>query len=100
VRIKTGMASCNRGHLRSSFLGEMRRTYLDHLERYQPPPPTASQGPNLGATPGVPGIAPNLATDTEITEVIAEPWVIVMTVGHAKRVQRFSLPCRFGAFSN
>jgi hypothetical protein len=39
VRINTGMARCNRAHLRSSFLGEMRRTYLDHLERYQPRQP-------------------------------------------------------------
>jgi hypothetical protein len=39
VRINIGMARCNRAHLRSSFLGEMRRTYLDHLERYQPRQP-------------------------------------------------------------
>src|ERR1035437_5860518 len=39
VRINTGMARCNRAHLRSSFLGEIRRTYLDHLEWYHPRQP-------------------------------------------------------------
>jgi hypothetical protein len=54
----------------------------------------------LGAKHDLPGIAPNLATRTEITEVIAEPALIMMTVGHVKRVQRFSLPFPFVAFSN
>src|ERR1700675_4288902 len=31
VRIKTGMASCKRAHLRSSFFDNLRGTCLDHL---------------------------------------------------------------------
>src|ERR1700675_1235685 len=33
VRIKTGMASCNRAHLRSSFFDNLRGTCLHHLIR-------------------------------------------------------------------
>ena len=33
VRIKTGMASCNRAHLRSSFFDKLRDTRLHHLIR-------------------------------------------------------------------
>ncbi len=52
VRTKTGIASCSLAHLRSSFLGEMRRTYLDHLERYQPPGNRISGAkPGSGARP-------------------------------------------------
>src|SRR5260370_31272251 len=56
VRIKTGMASCNRAHLRSSFFDNLRGTCLDHLLEELTPkryyhPRTPHQGPTFGARP-------------------------------------------------
>ena len=72
VRIKTGMASCNRAHLRSSFFDNLRDTRLHHLIRGINTQ-TAPQGPNFGAESSRPGIVPNLASNTEITEVPPQP---------------------------
>jgi hypothetical protein len=72
IRTKTGMASCSRAHLRSSFLDKLRRTCPTHPFRGINAPKTASQGPNLGEEPSLPGIGPNLACDTEITDVAPE----------------------------
>src|ERR1035437_8435677 len=46
VRIKTGMASCNRAHLRSSFFDKLRDTCLVHLKRGLSTMKTAPEGPN------------------------------------------------------
>src|SRR5208282_1220032 len=38
IRIKTGMASCNRAHLRPSFLDKLRGTCLIHHSKVLSPP--------------------------------------------------------------
>jgi hypothetical protein len=68
VRIKTGMASCNRAHLRSSFLDNLRGTRLHHPLRGIHTRDRTS-GAKLRAESSRRGITPNLATNTEITEV-------------------------------
>src|SRR3982074_1627365 len=51
LRTKTGMASCNRAHLRSSFLDKPRSTRLHHpLEVFKPE--KAPQGPNFEGSRG------------------------------------------------
>ena len=37
ARTKTGIASCNRGHLRSFFFSKVLDTCLDHHKRYKHP---------------------------------------------------------------
>ena len=68
VRIKTGMASCNRAHLRSSLFDNLRDTRLHHLIKG-----IQTQESTLGAKLRS-GVGPawnhsKLATNTEITEV-------------------------------
>ena len=72
VRIKTGMASCNRAHLRSSLFDNLRDTRLHHLIKG-----IQTQESTLGAKLRS-GVGPTwnhskLATNTEITEVPSQP---------------------------
>jgi hypothetical protein len=93
VRIKTGMASCNRAHLRSSFFDRLRGTRLHHpLEVFKPR--KAPQGPNLErGRPGAESLQTSLPT-RRLPKYLP-PWGFVMTTGQTTKVQRFSLRCLF-----
>jgi hypothetical protein len=95
VRTKTGMASCNRAPLRSSFFDKLRGTYLVHHIKRSQHPEDRTSGAKLGEESSQPGITPNPATDTEITEVTSQRRNPMLTSGHTKKVQRFSLRSLF-----
>jgi hypothetical protein len=68
LRTNTGIASCNRAHLRSSFFDTLRRTCIVRDKEVVYTPKAASQGPNSEAESSLPEIKPNLATHTGITK--------------------------------
>ena len=69
------------------------------IKRYQPPKSRISWA-KLGGERNRPGITPKRATITEITEVTPPCRGLTVTVGQAKKVQRFSLRYVFRAISN
>jgi hypothetical protein len=90
VRIKTGMASCNRAHLRSSFFDKLLGTCLHHPMRDIH---TQESTPGAKLRTGVesawnhskpPHQQGNYRSNCTIGDFI-------MTAGQAKKVQRFSL---------
>jgi len=93
VRTKTGMASCNRAHLRSSFLDKPRGTRLHHpLEVFKPK--KAPQGPNFERShAGAESLQTSLPT-RRLPKFLSR-WVLLMTNGQTTKVQRFSLRCLF-----
>src|SRR4030081_2742378 len=91
VRTKTGMARCNRAHLRSSFLDKPRSTRLHHpLEVFKPK--KAPQGPNLEGRRGGAELLQTSLPPRRLRKFL-RAWDFRMTSGQTTKVQRFSLRC-------
>ena len=92
VRMKTGMASCNRAHLRSSFFDNLGRTCLDHLIRgIQTQESTLGAKLRRGVEPAWNHSKPRQHHGDYRSAIPGQGFQV--TNGHGKKVQRFSLRC-------
>jgi hypothetical protein len=99
VRIKTGMASCNRAHLRSSFFDNLRGTRQHHLIRGIHIP-----RPHIMGQTSEPGRADVESVQTcyqhgDYRSAI-QPRDLIMTPGQARKCNVFRFGASFGAVSN
>lgn len=95
VRMKIGIASCNRAHLRSSFLDKLRGTCKVHQSEVLAPLRPHLMGQTSNTAQECLTTNPNLATDRQISRVARSARDSIMTTGQANKVQRFSLRYRF-----